>query len=510
MGLRSRLIGGARQVGQRIAHLGRGVRNSYDAGQSTRRTAAWRAPSTSANESILANLTTLRSRSRAAARNDGYAKSVINGLVSNIVGTGIQPLSQVADPEMRRRIQELFLRWTDESDADGLLDFYGQQVQAVRTWLSGGESFGRLRPRLPSDGLSVPLQIQVLEPELCPHTHTVQSSAQRIRAGIEFNAIGRRVAYWFHPSRPEQDDYDASQLRRLEADSVLHLYDPVRPGQLRGEPLLTAALIKLHELGKYDDAQLLRQELANMFVGFLKRDASVSEAEAFNPLTGVENATSTDGKPMIALEPGIFQELDPGEEVTFSEPPPPNGYPDFMRQQLFAVSAATGVPYEVITGDLSKVNDRVVRVVLNEFRRRIQMWQHHIVIHQFCRPIWRAWMDRVFLSGALPIPDDYAIDPSPWLAVKWMPQGWPYLNPVQDVEASERSVRAGFKSRRSVVAEMGDDVEVIDDEQRADNDRADEMGLRYDSDGRTSKSSAAASTPEPIGEPEPAPAGVAA
>lgn len=488
----------------------------YDAGAHTRRTATWRAPATTANESILANLTTLRSRSRAAARNDGYAKSVINGLVSNIIGTGIQPLSQHPDPAMRRRIQDLFLHWTDESDADGLLDFYGQQAQAVRTWLTGGEAFGRLRPRLPSDGLSVPLQIQVLEPELCPHTHTVQSSTQRIRAGIEFNAIGRRVGYWFHPSRPEVDDFDASQLRRLDAASVLHLYDPLRPGQLRGEPLLTAALIKLDGLWKYDDAQLLRQELANMFVAFLKREPRLGEAEAFNPLTGVENETSVDGKPMMGLEPGLFQELDPGEEVQFSEPPAPNGYPDFMRQQLFSVAAATGVPYEVITGDLSKVNDRTVRMILNEFRRRIQMWQHHTVIHQFCRPIWRAWMDRVFLSGALPIPDDYAIDPSPWLAVKWMPQGWPYLHPVQDVQANEKAVQSGFKSRRSVVAELGDDVEVIDDEQQADNARADDLGLRYTSDGRTQ---GATSTPvvdeetdpmDPNADPAREPAGAAA
>jgi lambda family phage portal protein len=480
----------------------------YDAGASTRRTAGWGAPTSSANSGVLSNLSTLRDRSRTATRNDGYAKSVIDKLVTNIIGTGLQPLSQAQDPAMRRAIQALWLTWTDESDADGVLDFYGQQSQAVRTWLEGGEAFARIRLRLPSDGLSVPLQVQLLEPELCPHRHNVLTGTTRIRAGIEFNGIGKRVAYWFHPTRPEQDDFNASELRRIPIETLAHLYDPLRPGQLRGIPHLTQALIQLHELDKFDDATLLRQQLSNMFVAFLKREATSGDAEAFHPLTGAELETSEDSKPMVPLSPGLFQELEPGEEVEFSDPPDAAGYADFMRQQLYGVAAATGVPYEVITGDMTKVNDRTVRVILNEFRRRVQGYQHQIVVFQLCRPIWRAWMDRVFFSGALPIPDSYLTDPSPWAAVKWMPQGWPYLHPVQDVQANKEAVRAGFKSRRAVVAELGDDVEVIDDEQRDDNARADALGLQYDSDGRTDQQPAAAPTPQ--SEPEPEPAGAPA
>jgi capsid protein len=39
------------------------------------------------------------------------------------------------------------------------------------------------------------------------------------------------------------------------------------------------------------------------------------------------------------------------------------------------------------------------------------MWQHQIVAFQFCRPIWKAWMDRVFISGVLPIGVDYVTNP---------------------------------------------------------------------------------------------------
>jgi len=479
------------------------VRNSasYEAGSTgTRRVLGWPTFSTRANDALLSNLTTLRDRSRAAVRNDGYGKGAINRLVSNLIGTGIRPIAQADDPEFRRRLQALWERWTDESDADGLLDFYGQQAQAARTWLTGGESFTRLRPRLLTDGLSVPLQIQILEPELCPHDYTHWS--QRIRAGIEFDGIGRRVAYHFHPCRPEHDDYDASRYVRLPADLVVHLYNPLRPGQLRGEPQLAQALVTLHETHKFADAALLRQQLANLLTGFVRKPATLSEPDEVDPLTGLARKT-IGGKPFAALEPGTMQELEPGEELEWSDPPEAPGYGEFMRAQLRHIATAADVPYELLTGDLSDVNDRSVRVLLHEFRRAIQAWQHQIIVFQFCRRVWRAWMDRVFLSQALPIPMDYLTDPEPYARVLWQPQGWPYINPLQDVQANKEAVRSGFRSRTAVVSEQGDDAEVIDAQQAADNERADALKLAYDSDGRRAAKASAAPAPEPEPEPEP-------
>lgn len=464
----------------------------YEGASQARRMLGWRAPSASPNTATIPYLSTLRSRSRNAVRNDGYAKSAIDKLVSNIIGTGIKPLSQAKDADFRRSVQALWLRWTDESDADGLLDWYGQQAQAVRAWLEGGEVFVRLRPRLPGDGLSVPLQIQVLEPEMCPHDYNVPvtTSGSRVRAGIEFDAIGRRVAYYFYASRPgEFEDIDTSQLRRVPASSVIHLFDPLRPGQLRGVPHLAQALVTLNELDKYDDATLLRQQLSNLFVAFLTRQAGPGD-DTMHPLTG--QAPTMDGEQAsLTLEPGIFQELAAGEDVKFSTPPGVGpDYADFVRQNLYSIAAATGVPYEVLTGDMRNVNDRVVRVILNEFRRRIQALQHQIVAFQLCRPVWRAWFDRVFLSGALFMPMEYLNDAQPWSRVKWMPHGWPYLHPVQDVTAQREAVRCGFTTRSAVVSECGEDAEEIDAEQKSDNDRADTLGLPYASDPRATLNTA--------------------
>jgi lambda family phage portal protein len=469
------------------------ARNAYEAGANVRRTSGWWAPSASPNRTLLGSLTTMRDRARAATRNDGYARGAVDRLVTNIVGTGIKPLSMAEDETFRRQVQALWLRWTDQSDADGLLDWYGQQSQAVRAWQEGGEVFLRLRRRYPSDRLSVPMQVQVLEPELCPHDYTLMGYGPRsVRAGIEFDSIGRRRAYWFYRARPgEWPDEPRGDRVRVDADDVIHLFDPRRPGQIRGEPRLAPALVRLHELDKFDDATLMRQQMANMFAAFVTRPPQIDD-ELTDPLTGLKMSSSSD-RQSLALEPATVQELAPGEGIDFAKPPDAgSNYPDYIRQQLFAVSAAVGVPYEVLTGDMRGVNDRTVRVILQEFRRSVQALQHQIVAFQLCRRVWNAWMDVVFTTRSLPIPAAYADDPAPWLAAKWIPQGWPYIQPVQDIEAQTAAIRSGLTSRSASVSEQGEDAEQIDAEQKADNDRADRLGLVYDSDGRTKKTTAPA------------------
>jgi capsid protein len=58
---------------------------------------------------------------------------------------------------------------------------------------------------------------------------------------------------------------------RVPASEIIHLFRPLRPGQIRGEPWLARALVKLNELDQYDDAELVRKKTAAMFAGFITR-----------------------------------------------------------------------------------------------------------------------------------------------------------------------------------------------------------------------------------------------
>ncbi|OFW84121.1 MAG: phage portal protein [Alphaproteobacteria bacterium GWF2_58_20] len=451
----------------------------YEAAGFGRRLVRWMAGRVGPNNALAGTLDSLRNRSRDLVRKNTYAAAAVERIVANAIGTGIKPQSMVEDEALKAEIQRLWWDWVDEADADGLVDFYGLQSLAMRAVVTGGEAFIRKRPRRAGDGLSVPLQLQVLESEQCPvEKNEALPSGNTVRCGIEFNAIGRRVAYWmwrYHPGDTSGGENRPNELVRVPAEEISHLYIPLRPGQLRGEPWLVRALIKLRDLDAYDDAELLRKKLAAMFVGFIYRPDPTGQFMN-------EGEADDDGISEASLEPGTLQVLKPGEEVKVSEPADVGGsYEAFMRQQARIIATSVGLLYEQLTGDYSTINDRTLRAALHEFRRSCQMWQHHLMVFGMCMPVWRRWLDMAVLSGALKT----KLRGRDLWRVKWTPQAWPYLHPVQDVQSQAMSVRAGFKSRSEVVSEMGYDADVVDREIAGDNARADALGCAYESDGRT-------------------------
>jgi lambda family phage portal protein len=456
----------------------------YEAAAMTRRTTGWSPVTSDVNTLVFRNADTLRSRSRDMVRRNPWATNALDAFVGNCIGTGIKPQSLHTDAELREQIQALWLRWTDEADATGLTDFYGLQALACRSVMEAGECFIRLRPRLPKDGLSVPLQLQLLEAEHLPTNETRKlENGNYIRAGIEFNGIGRRVAYHLYREHPGDalNPMGSTELVRVPAESVLHLFRPIRPGQLRGQPWLTQVLIKLYELDQYDDAELVRKKTAAMFAGFVTKNAPE------DVLVG-EGAADANGAALTGLEPGTLQVLLPGEDVKFSNPADVGAsYETFMRVQLRSIAAGMGITYEQLTGDLTGVNYSSIRAGLLEFRRRCEQFQHQVIVFQMCRPIWRVWIDAAVLAGALPAGDGN-------YDVKWIPPGFAWVDPLKDIKAQIMAVRAGFKSRAEVVSEQGYDTEEIDREIAADNARADSLGLEYDSDPRKETNDASAAS----------------
>jgi lambda family phage portal protein len=125
---------------------------------------------------------------------------------------------------------------------------------------------------------------------------------------------------------------------------------------------------------------------------------------------------------------------------------------------------------------------------LLEFRRRCEAIQHGVIVHQFCRPVWNAWMDQAVLSGTLELPG-YANERRRWRAVKWIPQGWQWVDPQKEFNAMLTAIRSGLMSRSEAISAFGYDAEDIDREIAVDNARADELGLIFDSDPRHSAAS---------------------
>nr|WP_198314473.1 phage portal protein [Chitinibacter sp. GC72] len=240
---------------------------TYDGTGLGRRALGWQVGNPGAVMALAFSQDELRAKSRDLIRRNPWAAAGIETFVANAIGTGIKPQSMTSNIQVREQIQSLWRAWCEEADAAGLTDFYGLQALACRAMLEGGECLLRLRYRRPEDGLAVSLQIQLLEAEHLPVTmNTTLSNGNVVRGGIEFDALGRRVAYHLYRNHPGDGSLAPSQegnlldLARIPADEIIHLFRPLRPGQIRGEPWLARALVKLNELDQYDDAELVRKK----------------------------------------------------------------------------------------------------------------------------------------------------------------------------------------------------------------------------------------------------------
>ena len=478
----------------------------YDGVGGGRRSLAWQVGNPGAVAALAFTQNELRAKSRDLVRRNAWAAAGVEAFVSNAIGTGIKPQSMVADNTLREAIHGLWWDWCEEADAAGLTDFYGLQALACRAMLEGGECLVRLRYRRPEDGLPVGLQLQLLEPEHLPATLNQElPSGNVIRAGIEFDRLGRRAAYHLYRSHPGDGSLapmsgnggllGGMDTVRVPASEVVHLFRPLRPGQIRGEPWLARALVKLNELDQYDDAELVRKKTAAMFAGFITRLSPEDN------LMG-EGLADANGAAMAGLEPGTMQILEPGEDVKFSQPADVGAsYAEFLRMQFRAVAAAMGITYEMLTGDLTQVNYSSIRAGLLEFRRRCEAIQHNVIVHQLCRPIWRAWMEQAALEGALTLPK-FAEHKRDYLSARWIPQGWQWVDPKKEFDAMLTAIRAGLLSRSEAISAFGYDAEDIDREIAADNQRADELGLVFDSDPRHDKQPIAAAGTQPVAPPQ--------
>lgn len=420
------------------------------------------------NSTILSSSTIAARRAGYYARNNPWVASAVASLVGNAVGTGIVPRSQHPDPAVRDKLHRLWAAWCAKTG------FYGKQALAVRQMVEAGEAFARYRVKLHTDGYDVPLDLELIDREQVPLDRFVERGTNRVRAGIEFDADGNRVAFHVLPHRPG-DPFapltgNGVDTVRLPAEDVLHLFQPLTAGQLRGITWLASTLLRLHELDQYEDAALVKAKVAALFAGFITDpDGSIAGQNDGSAVNGILN---------LAFEPGTLAPLPPGTDIRFSDPKGDTAYAEFVRGHLRAIAAGIGVTYEQLTGDYSATNYSSARAALVEHRRRLEQLQHNVIIPQFCAPVWARFVRVAVLSGALHAPD-FERNAADYLAVEFLPPKFDFVDPAKDVKAELEAIAGGLKSRAQAVAERGYDIEQIDAEIAADQAREQNLGLSF-------------------------------
>lgn len=452
---------------------------AYDAAKPGRRTDGWTdlTGGRSANAQIGPSLARMRENARDLVRNNAYGARAVEVLAGMIVGTGIIPQSRASSRPLARKIDKLWASWSAACDADWQLDFYGLQALITRTVIESGEALVRFRPRRIDDGLPLPLQLQVLEGDFLDSSKTA-NGGNIVVNGVEFDAIGRRVAYWLFSSHPDEAGIRRRSLTssRVPASEVLHVYRKMRPGQVRGVPWFAPVLMRAYDLAGYEEAELLRKKIESCFVAFVTQPDGGG-----GPKIGVAEKQEA-GRRIESFEPGMVEYLQPGEDVEFGAPSSSQGYRDYIGTQLHGFAAGVGTTYEQLTGDLSQVNYSSYRAGQLDQRTIVEQFRWLSLIPMLCVPVWGRFIGEAVIMGAIRQADE---------ASEWMPPAFESIDPGKDAKADEMMMRNGTLTLPQAIARKGYDPEAQLEEIARFNKRMDELGITLDCDPRRGKSGAA-------------------
>lgn len=436
----------------------------YDGATKGRRGDGWNgSASHNQNIDISRSITALRDRSVDGYKNNSNVFKAIRTIQNNTIGTGIMPTPKVYPGEKaitKKELEIIKSRWewfSEHCDFEEDLEFGGIQTLSMRTTAMLGEVF-LVRQR---DAKSlVPFKIQVLGPHMVDQTKNTLLTNSRpgnyVVQGVEFDSRGRKVGYWMHEYDPRNEFVLKLAPVFVPKEDVIHLYYKEFTGQVRGVPFGTSAMLNMRDLSDYEDAALMGMKVAACHVAFTTQEKTDDE-------TGpADNSDSPEH-----LEPGMINYLNPGEEVTFNNPPTPANYADYVTKNQQKNASAYMITYEQLTGDLSKVNFSSGRMGWIDSNKNIEDLQYNMFIPNMCKKVWDWFIYALIAKGDL----------SRYIGADWTPQGREMLDPVKEMNGLILELKSGLISWTEACKRRGYNPDVLMQQIKDDKKMFEDAGI---------------------------------
>ena len=493
----------ADRIAARLGYIRKGRRTAIFPGAAIGRlTQSWTTDPGAINTVLRSNLRTLRARSRALVRSDGYAAKFVASCVNNIGGPtpfGMQAKLKRArgaiDTEANRKLEESWRIWSRKGNCDitGQLGLNSLHRLVIRSLARDGEALIRLHRGKTKEFGEFGLRLQVLDIDRLDEERNDDLGARgAVKMGVEVDPNSRPVAYHVLRTLPGEvgmwGAHGVKEYNRLPAEEVLHIYVPEWPEQVRGVPWMHPAMVRLWNLGGFEEAAVISARIGASKMGFYVTPDGAPPA--------VGDAVDSQGRFIQDAEPGSFDVMPAGYDLKTWDPAfPDQAVEPFIRSTLRGIAAGLGVAYHSLANDPANVNYSTARVALLEERDLWQSVQDWYIEH-VCRPIYDAWRASAVSTGALPAE---AIS-ARYEQVRWQAKTWDWVDPLKDRKAQIEALNAKLTSRTRIAAQTGEDIEDIFDELAEEDRLAEEKGIELDAVEDAAEQSPAAAAPEPEAE----------
>ncbi len=426
------------------------------------------------DEDIVSNQKELIKRSRDLYMGTPLGCGIPKKFRANVVGAGLVPkpvidyeflgLKREEALEIERTIKREFELWAGSPNADSMRmhTFYMLQALTTLSWAMNGDVFAIpvLKQR---QGVRSKLSIQIVEADRIMNPFEGSSNAD-IKGGVELSATGDLVAYHVADKHPG-DEYTYS-TKRIEAfgktgrRNILHLFEPERPGQRRGVPVIAPVVEALKQLGRYSKAELDAAIISGIFGTFVKSDRG--EDGEFGALGGVEEGEKITDSSKLEVSSSSLQTLNPGEDIVTVSPSRPNAqYKSFVDSIIEEIGCALEIPKEVLLNRFESSYSASRAAIEEAWKRFVAV--RKLINDYFNQPIYEEFVLELVADGKVKAPGFFEdeLKRKAYCKAMWVGPKKASLDPFKEVKAAQVRVQEHFTTREIECQEYGNDFEEV-------------------------------------------------
>lgn len=369
-------------------------------------------------------------KSRYLIKNSGFLREIISSMALYSVGDGLKPQAESKNHEWNRKAEAYFNRWGRHAELTGRFNLTQSEHLVCKALDQDGEIFVH---KVLVDGMP---KIQLIE----SHRIGADDDSANSIDGITIDANGKPLSYSLLT--------DDGTYVGMPADSVLHIFDPDSPSQMRGFPSLQHSINHL-----IDEAELLALEKHavkdNSDITRVLTTARDDADDGDFKLGGNTQNEGSDSGWLQSILGGKLVKIQPGEDIKpFESSRPSPTFTGFL-EHLRRDSALGLLPYE-FAADSSKLAGSGIRLTVAKADRKFS-YRQTLLIDRFLRPLWLWVIGQAITDGKLEAVEN-------WTEVNFTTPRRVTIDSGREALQNREDVKAGLKTLSDHYAELGMDI----------------------------------------------------
>jgi lambda family phage portal protein len=438
-----------------------GISGPYKGGEINRLNKKWQPDNWSGDSAIAEDWELLTRRIRDLERNDPAIIALKRALLDHVIGVGLATtaavmIGQELAEDFNSESDDSFDYWAEnEADVFGRLAWPDMQRQIFSEMADTGEAL-LLRCQDANPDRLVPLCYQVLEAEQLDvgRDRPAGRGQTEIKRGIEFDRVGRPIAYWLHDVHPDDPNRGGlNDSKRIPASRIHHPMLAGRPSASRGISLYSAITQTAKDLDNYLGAELTAANIGALF-SVIHKTATPGGGMGFSGDGSTADGTDDNDNPIVKLGRGIVSQIGQDDSIEQVDPNRPNAQAKTFCDLILMLTGMGGnVSKYRLTRDYTGTTYVAARAAHLDDRAAFRPMQG-LFGRSVCLPVRREWTAQMaahkqFASLSL---SQFSAQRRRWQRVELQTPGWEQIDPEKETDADIAALGAGLTTLKDVIA----------------------------------------------------------